>query len=57
MKSRRRTLQGIAEYAWQTVGNVVGLISAFVAAGLYENRWVKVLYSNVFVDCFSAGSS
>jgi hypothetical protein len=53
-KPHRRTLQGIAEYAWQTVGNVVGLISAFVAAGLYGNSWVKVLYNNVFVDFFGA---
>ncbi|CZS88641.1 related to neutral amino acid permease [Rhynchosporium graminicola] len=46
--------QGVAPYAWQTVGNVVSFISALIAAGLYGNIGVKVLYNNLFIDFFHA---
>lgn len=32
---------GIAPYAWQTVGNVLAMVSALIAAGLYGNIGVK----------------
>ena len=46
--------QGIAPYNWQTAGNVLGIVSALIAAGLYGNIGVKVLYNNILVDVFKA---
>ena len=48
------SFQGVAPYAWQTVGNVIGFLSALIAAGLYGNIGVKVLYNNIFTDFFGA---
>lgn len=42
--------QGVSPYAWQTVGNVLAVISGLIAAGLYGNIGVKVLYNNFFVE-------
>ncbi|GAB7363018.1 hypothetical protein MBLNU230_g3312t1 [Neophaeotheca triangularis] len=39
--------QGINPYAWQTVGNVFALITGLIAATLYGNIGIKVLYANV----------
>ncbi|OMP86728.1 N amino acid transport system protein [Diplodia seriata] len=39
--------QGITPYAWQTVGNVLGLATGLIAACLYGNIGIKVLYANV----------
>ncbi|KAK3669944.1 hypothetical protein LTR78_010195 [Recurvomyces mirabilis] len=46
--------QGIpnSAYQWQTLGNAVSLISGLIAAVLYGNIGVKVLYSAVFRDIF-----
>lgn len=38
----------------QTAGNVIGFVSALIAAGLYGNIGVKVLYNNIFVDFLNA---
>jgi hypothetical protein len=46
--------QGVSPYAWQTVGNVLAVISGLIAAGLYGNIGVKVLYNNLFVEFFRA---
>jgi hypothetical protein len=46
--------QGVNPYAWQTVGNVLAVISGLIAAGLYGNIGVKVLYNNLFVEFFEA---
>ncbi|PQE23939.1 amino acid transporter protein [Rutstroemia sp. NJR-2017a WRK4] len=46
--------QGISPYAWQTVGNVISFISALIAAGLYGNIGIKVLYNNIFMEFFKA---
>jgi hypothetical protein len=48
------SFQGVSVYAWQTVGNVIGFLSALIAAGLYGNIGVKVLYNNIFTDFFGA---
>lgn len=40
--------QGISEYGWQTATNVINLISALIAAGLYGNVGMKTLYNSVF---------
>ncbi|KAK4693982.1 hypothetical protein P7C71_g3515, partial [Lecanoromycetidae sp. Uapishka_2] len=45
---------GIAPYAWQTTGNVLAMVSALIAAALYGNIGVKVLYNNVAVELFRA---
>ncbi|KAB2581225.1 hypothetical protein DBV05_g79 [Lasiodiplodia theobromae] len=39
--------QGINPYAWQTVGNVFAIITGLIAACLYGNIGIKVLYANV----------
>lgn len=44
--------QGISVYSWQTVGNMVSLLSALICAGLYGNIGVKIVYNNVLMDIF-----
>lgn len=44
--------QGIAPYAWQTVFNAFALVSGLIAALLYGNIGIKVVYNNVFMDLF-----
>ncbi|KAM0754795.1 hypothetical protein T439DRAFT_377221 [Meredithblackwellia eburnea MCA 4105] len=44
--------QGVSKYSWQTVGNILGLISGIIAAGLYGNIGLKVLYVNIIEDLF-----
>lgn len=39
--------QGVSKYAWQTVGNVLALITGAIAAALYGNIGLKVLYINI----------
>ncbi|KAH8808863.1 amino acid transporter-like protein [Xylogone sp. PMI_703] len=46
--------QGISPYAWQTVGNVIAFLSALIAAGLYGNIGIKVLYNNIFMEFLGA---
>jgi len=45
--------QGVSAYGWQTAGNMITLIAALIAAGLYGNIGIKVLYNNILVDIFS----
>lgn len=42
--------QGINPYGWQTVGNTLELITGIIAACLYGNIGIKVLYNNVGMD-------
>ena len=42
--------QGVSPYNWQTVGNVLELITGIIAACLYGNIGIKVLYNNVGRD-------
>ena len=44
--------QGISEYGWQTTTNVINLVSALIAAGLYGNVGIKCLYNSVFQRFF-----
>lgn len=46
--------QGVSVYSWQTAGNVLTLIAALIAAGLYGNIGIKVLYNNVLMEIFNA---
>ncbi|KAI9818332.1 MAG: hypothetical protein M1826_001394 [Phylliscum demangeonii] len=42
--------QGISIYSWQTVTNVISLVAALIAAGLYGNIGIKVLYQTMIKD-------
>lgn len=46
--------QGVSKYGLQTAGNMIGVISGLIAAGLYGNIGIKVLYNNVLMDLFGA---
>ncbi|KAF2147650.1 oligopeptide transporter protein [Myriangium duriaei CBS 260.36] len=48
--------QGVSRYSWQTVGNVLSLISTVIAGGLYGNIGLKIFYQNV-VERFLHGPS
>ena len=45
---------GVSGYGWQTAGNILAIITALIAAGLYGNIGVKVLYNNIGVELFHA---
>ncbi|CAK5267813.1 unnamed protein product [Mycena citricolor] len=44
--------QGVSKYAWQTVGNVMSLVTGIIAGGLYGNIGIKVVYHNLVEDWF-----
>jgi len=44
--------QSIVPYAWQTVGNVIEIITGMIAALLYGNIGLKVIYNAVLMDIF-----
>ncbi|KAL8696837.1 MAG: hypothetical protein Q9201_007452 [Fulgogasparrea decipioides] len=44
--------QGVSPYSWQTAVNAIALVTALIAALLYGNIGIKVLYSNVFMELF-----
>ncbi|KAK3674924.1 hypothetical protein LTR78_005268 [Recurvomyces mirabilis] len=46
--------QGVSSYGLQTAGNMIGVISGLIAAALYSNIGIKVLYNNVLADIFKA---
>ena len=46
--------QGVSIYGWQTAGNMISLLAALIAAGLYGNIGIKVLYNNILLDIFNA---
>lgn len=52
--SLRISYQGVSIYGWQTAGNMISLIAALIAAGLYGNIGIKVFYNNILMDIFSA---
>lgn len=39
--------QGVSKYAWQTVTNVIALVTGIIAASLYGNIGLKVVYINI----------
>ncbi|KAI5457054.1 putative amino acid transporter, partial [Mariannaea sp. PMI_226] len=45
---------GVSEYGVQTAGNVLAMVSTVIAAALYGNIGIKVLYNNVFVEILKA---
>ena len=48
--------QGVSPYSWQTAVNAIALVSTLIAALLYGNIGIKVIYSNVFMDIFGLPS-
>ncbi|KAF3764763.1 hypothetical protein M406DRAFT_356659 [Cryphonectria parasitica EP155] len=44
--------QGLSPYAWQTVCNVLAVITGIIAATLYGNIGIKVIYNNVLIEFF-----
>jgi len=44
--------QGVSKFSWQTLGNVLSLITGIIAAGLYGNIGIKVIYINIIEDWF-----
>jgi len=42
----------VSKYSIQTAGNVFAMISAVIAAGLYGNIGIKVIYNNIFFEMF-----
>ena len=46
--------QGVNSYGWRTAGNMITLIGALIAAGLYGNIGIKVFYNNILLDLFNA---
>ncbi|KIJ34891.1 hypothetical protein M422DRAFT_233084 [Sphaerobolus stellatus SS14] len=44
--------QGISGFGLQTATNVISLVSALIAAGLYGNIGLKVIYVNIVQDLF-----
>jgi len=46
--------QGLSPYAWQTVCNVLAVVSGIIAAVLYGNIGIKVVYNNVLVELLHA---
>ncbi|KAF9221171.1 hypothetical protein BS17DRAFT_712478 [Gyrodon lividus] len=46
--------QGISLYSLQTVTNAISLIAGIIAAALYGNIGIKVIYQNILVELFGA---
>lgn len=47
---------GISKYSIQTAGNAFAMATALIAASLYGNIGVKVIYHNILVEWFNAPS-
>lgn len=47
-------MQGLSPYNWQTAANTMFLFSSLIAACLYGNIGIKVMYSNVFEEILGA---
>jgi len=45
-------MQGLSPYAWQTAGNIMNLVTGLIAAVLYGNIGIKVLYTEVLMVFF-----
>jgi hypothetical protein len=45
-------MQGLSPYRWQTAANIMNLVTGLIAAGLYGNIGLKVLYVEIFQELF-----
>jgi hypothetical protein len=50
-------IQSINPYNYQTAGNILSIIGGLIAAALYGNIGIKVIYNNVFMELFRTSSS
>ncbi|KAF2152568.1 hypothetical protein K461DRAFT_286439 [Myriangium duriaei CBS 260.36] len=46
--------QGLSPYHWQIVANVLNMVASIIAAGLYGNIGIKVLYNTIFAELLNA---
>jgi len=46
--------QGISLYSLQTATNVISLVAGLIAAALYGNIGIKVIYQNIFIELLRA---
>lgn len=46
--------QGVSVYSFQAAGNMLAVIGGLIAAALYGNIGIKVMYNNIFMDLFDA---
>jgi hypothetical protein len=46
--------QGISVYSLQTATNAIYLVAGLIAAALYGNIGIKVIYQNIFIELFRA---
>jgi len=44
--------QSISPYNYQTAGNILSIVGGLIAAALYGNIGIKVIYNNVFMELF-----
>lgn len=44
--------QSITGYSYQTAGNILAIAGGLIAAALYGNIGIKVIYNNVFIELF-----
>ncbi|KAK2033025.1 transmembrane amino acid transporter [Colletotrichum zoysiae] len=47
-------MQSLSPYWWQTATNILGLVTGLIAAGLYGNIGMKVLYTELLQEVFGA---
>lgn len=47
-------MQGLSPYNYQTAANICYIITGLIAAALYGNIGIKVVYTNVFQELFGA---
>lgn len=48
------SFQGVSPYGWQTLGNMLAVTSGLIAAALYGNIGIKVIYNNLLMEWFHA---
>ncbi|KAF8803159.1 amino acid transporter-like protein [Phlegmacium glaucopus] len=44
--------QGVSKFAWQSFGNIIILITGIIAAGLFGNIGIKIVYRDFIEDWF-----
>lgn len=44
---------GLSPYGWQTACNMLGVLSGLIAAVLYGNIGIKVIYNNILIEFFN----
>jgi len=49
-------MQGLSPYNWQTACNIMNLVTGLIAAALYGNIGIKVIYVDVFQDLMNVPS-